>query len=293
MPFVSPIVNALRCTQGIMRQALLGSGWQGTCSEEDIPYLFAEYRNRVVEPLPREVFISPELHCPVDLQPGLDEIIQRLRKGEDVRPFQSSSIVDVEYKDPFLSDWGIHHFHLSLQVQPNGFMERTGPVLLAIIERGCAFLIAVKQHGRMNPNLWVQTDILENVRKHWPKWMERFRLNGISPGNPISESDRKKLRKGRVVTFVELSDGHLYMPMGMGLSTAGTSAKAGMAMDKMLRAVERWEADILRDCRKYQQIFFPGIQKWPEQFSVLLGIEGNQLYATSEGSLVKIGIAQL
>ncbi|MCP4350145.1 MAG: hypothetical protein GY795_32110 [Desulfobacterales bacterium] len=102
---------------------------------------------RMVSAKPRTIEISKEFSCPTDLQKNLTAFKSKAKSGEDLTPYLSKRIKDIEYSDPFLNDWGIHHFHLGMKKEDSKFAERTGPLLFAKVTEKTVCFIDVMNHG--------------------------------------------------------------------------------------------------------------------------------------------------
>ena len=187
--------------------------------------------NREVTPSPREVFISNELSCPNELKTGFDTFVNTLKHGHNVNAYLSSNLKRACYNDGFLNDFGLHHFHLGTGIcsagKSKGFINRTGPVLIAYITDKTAHLIGVYEHGEnASPYLWTDQFVIEVIHNEWPEVLSVFKINGISPASePITSEQRKVLRSKSCNSFIEMPDGTIYAPIGGGLTSANTNSK--------------------------------------------------------------------
>jgi hypothetical protein len=102
---------------------------------ERVLFSYFSVQRRPIEPRPREVKWSRELLAKTltDVERQAVAIIERQAKeGVNLTPRLSQSILDAEFNDGLLDDWGIHHLHLSDRVQANGFVERDGRLLFVM-----------------------------------------------------------------------------------------------------------------------------------------------------------------
>jgi hypothetical protein len=76
-----------------------------------------------------------------------------------------------------------------------------------------------------------------------------------------SEDDRNVLRKAGVNALVEI-DGKVYKPVG-GITTAGTSIRASLTADQVIRATERLEAALRNDPQQFQRFAQDNGMMWP------------------------------
>ena len=160
-----------------------------------------------------------------------------MAKGDDVNSHLSKTILSDNFEDPLLNDWGIHHFHLGESVY-NGFAERTGPLLFALVKDSDVYFINVLAHGA-----WSEQELIRTLHNEWPESIVNYRLNGVLglAGQPTNE-DIAQLRKVGVQTMVQIEDGVVYGPIGGGYSTAGTSVQSRMLANRyhqLVRDIEK------------------------------------------------------
>lgn len=203
-----------------------GYNLDATPEKEEIIINYFNLRKRMISAIPRKVIFSKEFSCPEDKKEGLDLIIRKATNGEDLTPHLHTKIKsDPHYNDPLLNDWGIHHLHLGAIIQPNGFVNRTGPVLFARITDDNFYLIDVMDHSNGNQP-WAKQKLFEIIHSNWPESINHNILNGIEMNFHPSDKDRTKLRKGGVFIPTQLPDGTIYFPIGGGCATSGKSVEA-------------------------------------------------------------------
>lgn len=182
--------------------------------------------NREVTPLPREVHFSRKLECPDDLRVGFNSLVRALIFGHNVNAYLSSNLKRAGYNDGFLNDFGLHHFHLGTGIcsegKSKGFINRTGPILIAYVTESSAYLIGIYEHS--SPYLWTDQAVIEVIHNEWPYALSNFKINGIPTSQePITPVDRKVLRSKSCNSFIEMSDGTIYAPIGGGITAASTN----------------------------------------------------------------------
>lgn len=253
---------------------IASQGYQVSSSEplDSISYKFFNVRRRRLQACPRTVHESSEFQCPANLSNGYQALKAKLVAGDDVTPHLSKSLLDVDYDDPLLNDWGIHHFHLGQTVEASGFIDRTGPLLFAFVTPEDAYCINIFPHGA-----WTEQELIKILHRNWPAAISDFKLNGVlSLAHSVSNQDIAKLRKAGVQTMVEVGPGVVYGPMGGGYSTAGTSVRATMQSDKYRRIVRSLEDHV----RENLQMFLDKIAEHrltpanPPTFSLLVNDDG-------------------
>lgn len=89
-----------------------------------------------------------------------------------------------------------------------------------IVKSDSIYFNSIEVHGS-----WSDKSLIEIVDRDWPELISSHRLNGgIEPNLTNEEYDL--LRKAHVNTGIQLSNGHSYIILGGGYTTAGTSMEA-------------------------------------------------------------------
>lgn len=207
----------------ILRQELTSIGYPPPPGDpQQVCFRYFNLNKRSIQPRPRTVHQSPSLTVPPQLTAGLASLKAKLASGVDVRAHLSTSLLDPDYDDLLLNDWGIHHLHLGMQTHPTqpSFVERTDPVLAALILPNEAYVIDFIHHGE-----WACLRLLEIIQANWPAVIESHRFKGIIRlGTVPTDEDIRKLRRAHINVMVQLSDGSIYGMMGGGISTSGLGA---------------------------------------------------------------------
>ncbi len=222
--------------------------------------IYFNWRQRFVSQAPRSTHLSRELTQRAPRRAyhtTLLQIMSKIADGHDISPHLSRKIKcgyigvgarkegdgsfhDRDDLDLLLNDWGIHHLHLSTNMIGE-FVERTGPLLFAIFTPSDAYLIDVLPHGS-----WTDERLIRLVVENWPDKELVASLNILSERAP-SRTERKTLRGAGIATPVQIGQ-TLYMPMrGGGLTTAGTSTRAGLMADQFLKYLSKYQRILARD----------------------------------------------
>jgi hypothetical protein len=171
--------------------------------------------------------------------------------------------------DGLLNEWGVHHFHLGTEMTTDGsgLVVRTGPVVFARVADDDFYAINVYGHGA-----WEKISVLESLHRNWPDAIRSYRLNGIQ-GEPLTEEQRRNLRNANIQAATTVSDGTVYMAIGGGVASAGSSAEALRRSDMLESDVERLQTAIEEQIPK----FLPNLQRGgytdqPEIKATLTGI---------------------
>ena len=217
---------------------------------------YCEMQIRRIEPKPREVHFSSELHN------SLGKLVREttgeqnkkaqaawgavffLRHhfviGGDVRLYLSKRVNDSTSKDGLLWDYGIHHFHLSRQLDKSGFVKRSDYLLLALVDDSDAFFVDVRPHSDPKKLLWVRQDLLDIIDSNWPEITESHRLPGVR-GDTITDLEKKELRRKNINSAPELG-GRAIAPIGFGTVRAGSSLLCTHWALGLLREIDRLES---------------------------------------------------
>ena len=204
--------------------------------EEDLLILFFDSLRRRPVIRERTLWIADDFQCPQEVEQGWKQLQQKITAGDDLRPHLSRRHRHHDTLDGLLNEWGVHHLHLGTMLPPGDpFIERTGPILFARITATDFYAINIYSHGA-----WEDTTVLESLHRNWPESIRRYRIRGIQ-GEPLTETQRRNLRKGNLQTATAPSDGTVYMAISGGVASSGTSAQAVMRADML------WsDADLLQ-----------------------------------------------
>lgn len=213
---------------------------------DDLNELYPKYYNilrRSIEIKPRKVLSSKELKRK-KLKKQTKEILNhfknKIESGENLNPYISKLINNLNFEDNLLNDWGIHHFHMGKKLNDNGFIERTNTLLYAYVKDDCIYLIEVFDHSNFSDNT-----LIEIIHTNWPEVLEPYRLEGILDIGPsINNQERSELRKTRLTLTTKTKDNTVYAPMGGGVTTAGTSLMASMTCIKIIEYISALEQSV-------------------------------------------------
>ncbi|WP_186320513.1 hypothetical protein [Fictibacillus phosphorivorans] len=264
-------------------------GYEPRGTSEQISHQYFNLHKRLVNPIKRKVMYSKEFSCPEDLKKGLRLVTDKIERGEDIRLHLSKEIFNLDYNDYLLNDWGIHHIHLGTKLNKYGYIERTGPVLFVRFTDQFAYYINVMGHGS-----WGKQELVRILSRNWPESISQFRLIGISGRNPkIKDSDVVKLREMHVMTFTEGQEGEIYAPFGMGITSSGMSVDAVRTSDYYLNRIKTIEHYIVQNCSKLINQAKKIGYNFNHNIHMVLGIEGENIYALEVNSRVFFNLGKL
>lgn len=228
-------------------------------SPMELLVLYLNWRERLIPAVPRQVSRSPEFESnPVASKRSttIAQIIDDIKQGRDLTRYLSRRVkvgFDLPWAratknlnrshhlDLLLNDWGIHHLHISTTAEADGFVERDGPVILAIFRPKCAYLIDVGNHGD-----WAQERLIRVVVATWPDDELALEIKWIlGGGRSYTNDERAKRRAAGISTFVQI-DNRVFAP-AVGISTAGTSVKVLVRAGRIMRAVGNFQKQMQSD----------------------------------------------
>lgn len=189
-----------------------------TLDDEMTVHRFFSVRRRLVSVQPRAVVKSSGFSCPPDYRSALAEIERRITVGDDITPYLSRAIREIDYQDGLLNHWGIHHLHLGGNLDPDGFVERTDLLVFVRFSDERAYFLAVLPHQ----GAWTLQQLIEVNHANFPESLERYRQRGAK-GTPLTDEQVRKLRAINLNHTVTVTDGTVYLPPGGAVSTSGDS----------------------------------------------------------------------
>ncbi len=232
--------------------------YEGEDKAEDLAARYCEMRIRRIDPVPRQVHFSSELHetlgslasepDPQDREQALEAwgTIFRLwslfTSGGDVTPYLSKGVNDATSRDGLLWDYGMHHFHLRNGIEESGFLRRSDFLLFAIVADNAAFFVDVREHRDPQNLQWIRQDLLRIVHKNWHEITSARVLHGVH-GDTLTDVQKKELRQKNIQSVVDL-EGVAMAPLGWGTMLDGSSTWCRLWADKLLSEIE-WHERVL------------------------------------------------
>ncbi len=209
-------------------------------TDEKISILYYSLEKRLISKTPRQIFKSVNFSCSENLQEGLELLEEKIKNGDDLKPYLSRKLKRLEDNDGLLFDWGIYHLHLGTVMESDGFIKRTGPLLHARFDGGSAYFIDIFNHGA-----WTKQAMLKTIHDNWPDSIKQFRLQGVlGVEKKFEDSDIHHLRNASVNTLIEIEPGVVYMGSGWGFAASGDSIDAVEKHLDRLRGLSELEENI-------------------------------------------------
>ena len=214
--------------------------------DHDCAIRWQSWNRRMVPQRQRVFHRADSFSCPVEHQPGLAALEKAFTNGDNVRPWQSKLIDCVAYEDGLLNDYGVLHFHLGTVLDASGYIQRTGPLLFAIVRDDDVYAIGIYGHGD-----WYELDILNVTDCNWPSLLDPVTIKAIDTAySPKTREEIKALREANVCTIISLDSGRIIAPVGGGVATDGTSNDAVRSADywaKFLSDADKVLIDAVKD----------------------------------------------
>lgn len=235
-------MNFFRDWTDILRKELINYGFD--IDKDNTPrgicMMYFNLKRRLITPTSREILFSKKFKCPDDLKDGLEKIKKRVKNGDNLLPYLSKNLNDLDYDDDMLNDWGVYHLHLGEEIKDSGFVERTGPLLFARFDDEFAYFIDVYEHG-----VWTKKEIVERIHDNWPDSIKEYRLEDIiGLSQSCNDKERKILRDAGVSTLIEVELGVVYAPIGGGYATDGSSTEVVIECDRYAHILKNYEETI-------------------------------------------------
>lgn len=216
---------------------------------------YLEMLNRRIVPVRRSVHFSEEIHDSLgalrreadtehrgraeDAWRAVFWLRYLLVEGMNVNGFLSKRIgsaTGARSKDHLLWDYGIHHFHLSREVDKTGFVKRSDYLLFAIVTGENAYFVDIRPHHAPDGLEWVRQDMLNIVYSNWPEIVEPHKLRGVS-GTVVTDEQKAELRRKNCNLVTDIG-GHAIAPIGGGTAGDGSSVACRYLAVKLLHEIE-------------------------------------------------------
>lgn len=215
-------------------------------ADDKIGILYLTYLKRIVTAQPREILKPESFDCPTELQQGLMMLEEKILGGENLRPHLSKLMDKVDFQDKMLFDWDIHHFHLGVNLNQNGYVDRTGPLLYARVTDDKIYFIKIAEHDK-----WSDKDLITIIHENWPESISSFRSSAEVLEHNYDSEEIGKLRKANVNTILNIASGINYYGPGWGMASSGDSADAVNSYLNMLHRFRDMEKSIKSDLSKW------------------------------------------
>ncbi len=220
----------------------------------DLLIQYLNWTGRRVDQRPRRAHLSTPLTDSQSYQDHrtlVDAVVAEIEAGDDLTPRLSRGIgrayVPVAQRRPkhnqrpdldlLVAAWGIHHLHISANMDADGFVERGDPLLFVKLTVDDAYLIQLLDHGS-----WTDRTLFEICVREWPQ-AQLFAASrgGVTLVQNVSDEELTGERNAGISTLMQV-DGVLYYPRGQ--SVAGTPLDAAEKSNTLMHRLHDWERAI-------------------------------------------------
>lgn len=240
-------INFLADFQEMISQELSTLGYPPALGE-DVDAILIRYINlqRRIPPVlvwtikqSKELAAKPLSHS---IRLGLQQFIKKAESGQSLKPHLSTQSDSPDYKDLMFYDWEVFHFHLGTNPHPKrqGFVERTGDLLFAIADSNKAEMYLIDIHPHEGG--FTNQDLLRIIEENWAEILELHtlkRIVGLTCN--VSDNGIDCLRKAGITTLLQTPSGRVLIPIGGGITSAGTSTRNRREADKLTTSVHQLE----------------------------------------------------
>lgn len=220
-----------------------------TIEDGSIPIYYFEYYLRTLQIQKYEVLVSKELiENPLYLnyKSVIDEIIKKAQSEVDLNPHLSKGIKKIATPDAMLNDWGVHHLHLSSELEDDGFVKRTKELLFVyrnVHSPNKLYFLDIFNHGD-----WSKQQTIKILHNNWADDIESHKIkNLIDIQLKPKDEEIKALRKANVNSAVVLQDKLAYLTLGGGLTMMGTNTESSMFQIQYMKFFNKLESEIVKE----------------------------------------------
>ncbi|EPW6854233.1 TPA: hypothetical protein NKP06_002808 [Vibrio parahaemolyticus] len=247
-----------------------------------------EFERQIV--LSKELAAKLEMELPKQVNEQFASFARRSIAGLDLNPFQSKGLIlhnDISDRkkqkrtDLLFADWGILHFHLSDEVEPERyFSSRSDWILFALVYGNVIFCIDILPHSEKD--IFSRKAMVEIIYNNWPTLLRGYELEGVVSGKDWSDSEVGELRKAGVSSSYSI-DGKVFIPRGLGLTSAAVPLSNINMVQNVIHGV-RCLAEIIED----ENSVFSPVGDPPHNFELSLTTEGLALYDNNNDVAYKL-----
>lgn len=210
--------------------------------------------NRTIISIPRRVYISDNINKIIKKHKLNEEYIKiifkfkyNFEKGIDMNGHLSTNIYYSNLliknknkrgyrrsRDYLLDDWGIYHLHLNNKDAKNEkemHNNRSKYLLFVKIAHNAVYFIDIYNHNEKN--IFSKQELLEILDRNWHFLLKPYIISNLSSVSRMTNEEIENSRKKHAYTLVNIN-GKVYLPIGGGLTSAGTNIKHTQQADFIL-----------------------------------------------------------
>ena len=156
---------------------------------QDLLDLYLNYYFRRIPVKKYNVKVSKEIENLVDndCKSTIANIKNDLEKGKDINARVSRGILKFESNDKMLNRWGLYHLHLGNKMEKDGFIQRTGKLLIIYVNKYkniVYFLAVAPGHGKSYPDTFIDSEYLKTLVENWKEVREELECESITGIGP-------------------------------------------------------------------------------------------------------------
>ena len=237
-------INLFQDWMNLLKNELEEVGYDmSNIENEKIPIIYYSLKISLIEMKPREIKVSKEFHYPKNLEKGWGVLKNNIESGRNLNIHLGRGIKKLENQDGLLNSWGVYHFHLGEDLKDDGFIERTGPLVFAMVRYDTVYVIGIYNHGD-----WYKQEIVQIIHDNWPEVIKEYQIYGMK-GDDYTEKEIKALRRVSANIYTKVNDGTVYFPIGGGYSSSGFNTGASNFSIRTNRILNKLEEDIKSDLK--------------------------------------------
>lgn len=217
---------------------------------QDLLDLYLNYYFRRIPVKKYKVKVSKKIENLVDnvCKSTIANIKNDLEKGKDINARVSRGILKFESNDKMLNRWGLYHLHLGNKMEKDGFIQRTGKLLIIYVNKYkniVYFLAVAPGHGKSYPDTFIDSEYLKTLVENWKEVREELECEGITGIGPeMTDEDMKKILKySNVNLLVVKIDDAMITPPGLGTAMDGSSGEVGCLSQYIIKKCKALEKD--------------------------------------------------
>lgn len=193
-------------------------GYKNIDSSKAVQQLInARYRCLVAKH--RDIEQSDVFVCPSECIDALNLIKSKVVSGDNLTPFMTRSMKNASFKDGLLNVEHIYHFHLSTQIDKDGFMKRSGHLLMAYVDDDRFYMITIYKH---NEQPFENQELINIIHRNWPELADKRKADGvIGLSYNVDDASYRLFRKANVNMLHE-NNGRVYGSLGDTVALDGT-----------------------------------------------------------------------
>lgn len=218
---------------------------------QDLLDLYLNYYFRRIPVKKYNVKVSKEIENLVDndCKSTITNIKNDLEKGKDINARVSRGILKFESNDKMLNRWGLYHLHLGNKMEKDGFIQRTGKLLIIYVNKYkniVYFLAVAPGHGKSYPDTFIDSEYLKTLVENWKEVREELECESITGIGPeMKDEDMKKILERSNINLCVVKSGNvLITPPGLGIAMDGNSIE-----------VRRLSMLIVKKCKTLEKIY--------------------------------------